>query len=109
MKLTMATEYGIRALVHLARVPDKVCLLSEISDAQGIPEKFLSKIMQTLTRGGLVKSYRGIKGGFSLARGPAGITLMDVVECLEGPIALNKCLQSPGACERTPGCSVQRV
>jgi len=110
MKLTRAAEYGIRALMHLAHQPvGKVCLLSDISKAAEVPEKFLAKIMQELSHDGLVKSHRGIKGGFSLALAPGEITLKDVVECLEGPIALNICLTGDSECERTGGCSVHRV
>jgi len=110
MKLTSAAEYGIRALLYLAlQPPDKVCLISEISKVQEIPEKFLAKILQNLSKGGLVKSYRGVKGGFSLARPPEQVTLKDAVECLEGPMALNRCLISEHSCDRSPRCPVHLV
>ena len=110
MRLTSAAEYGIRALLYLSlQPPDKVCLISEISKVQNIPEKFLAKIMQSLSKGGLVKSFRGVKGGFSLARLPEEITLKDAVECLEGPMALNKCLIGEDSCERSGTCPVHLV
>lgn len=110
MKLTRAADYGIRALVYLAgQPPDKVCLISDISSSQNIPEKFLAKIMQILTKGGIVKSFRGVKGGFSLARAPKDINLRQVIECLEEKIALNVCLISHKACDRSCECPVHPV
>ena len=110
MRLTSAAEYGIRALLYLAlQPPDKVCLISEISRVQSIPEKFLAKILQSLSKGGLVKSYRGVKGGFSLARLPEEVTLRDAVECLEGPLAMNKCLLGENSCERSVKCPAHLV
>jgi Rrf2 family transcriptional regulator, iron-sulfur cluster assembly transcription factor len=110
MRLTRASEYGIRALLYLAQQPaGKVCFISEISLGQDVPEKFLAKILQTLTKGGIVKSHRGVKGGFSLARPAEDVTLKDIVECLEGPVALNKCLIGPDACDRSSTCPVHPI
>jgi Rrf2 family iron-sulfur cluster assembly transcriptional regulator len=110
MRLTRAAEYGIRALLYLAQQPSgKVCFISEISLGQDVPENFLAKILQTLSKGGIVKSHRGVKGGFSLARPAGDVTLKDVVECLEGPVYLNKCLIGPDACDRCQACPVHPV
>lgn len=110
MRLTRAAEYGIRALLHLAlQPPDKICFISEISLGQDVPEKFLAKILQTLSRGGLVKSHRGVKGGFSLARPALEVTLKDIIECLEGPFCMNTCLIGSDACDRSPRCPVHPV
>jgi len=110
MRLTKAVEYGIRALLYLVQQPpDKACLISEISRAQGIPEKFLAKIMQSLAREGIVKSYRGVKGGFSLARAPEDVTLKDAVECLDGPLVLFECLSATNQCKRSRACNVRTV
>jgi len=110
MKLTSALDYGIRALIYLAKQPaDKVCFISEISSGMNIPEKYLAKILQCLSRGGMVKSYRGVKGGFSLAKPPEELTIKDAFECLEGPMALHRCLEEPNACDMQEGCSVRPV
>jgi Rrf2 family iron-sulfur cluster assembly transcriptional regulator len=110
MRLTRAAEYGIRALLYLAQQqPDKICFISEISLGMDVPEKFLAKILQTLTKGGLVRSHRGVKGGFSLARPAGDVTLKDVVECLEGPVRLNKCLIGPDKCDRSSFCPVHPI
>jgi Rrf2 family protein len=108
MKITVAVDYGIRALQYLARQkPGKVCLISEISREQDIPVKFLAKIMQSLSKGNLVKSYRGVKGGFTLSRPPEEVTLRDAVECLEGPVSIIGCLSQPGKCVRSATCLVR--
>lgn len=110
MRLTRAADYGIRALVYLAtQPPDKVCLISDISARQDIPEKFLAKIMQILSKGGIVRSYRGVKGGFSLARSPKDINLRQIIECIEDRIALNTCLIGDRSCDRTPDCPVHPI
>jgi len=110
MKITTAVDYGIRALVYLARQePEKVCLVSEISKSQDIPEKYLAKIMQSLSRGGLVKSLRGVKGGFMLARPAEELTIKDAVECLQGPLSLNRCVIDPGSCNMSGTCATRPV
>ena len=110
MKLTRAAEYGILALLYLASQPmEKVCFIGEISAARGVPDKYLAKILQTLARGGILKSHRGAKGGFSLARLPEEINLKQIIECIEGPTALNICLVGPDTCQHTGGCPVHPV
>ncbi|MFH1336854.1 MAG: Rrf2 family transcriptional regulator, partial [Candidatus Zixiibacteriota bacterium] len=69
MELTKAGDYGIFGVIYLARQPKgKVVSLSEVAEAEDLPEKFLAKIFQSLTRSGLIISHRGARGGFSLAR-----------------------------------------
>lgn len=110
MKITAAVDYGIRALIYLAKQDaGRVCLISEISREQDIPEKFLAKIMQSLSRGALVKSYRGVKGGFTLARAPEDVTLRDAVECIDGPVSIMGCVISPDKCAYSEGCNVLPV
>jgi len=110
MKITTAVDYGIRALVYLARQrPEKVCLVSEISRSQDIPEKYLAKIMQSLAKGGLVKSLRGVKGGFLLAKPAAELTFREAVECLQGPISINRCLNEPGVCDSSGTCVIRQI
>jgi len=110
MKITTAADYGIRALVYLASQDrGKVCLVSEISRAQEIPEKYLAKIMQSLAKAGLVKSLRGVKGGFVLARDPAEMTIRDAVESIQGPVSLHKCIDEPESCGLSGNCGVRPV
>lgn len=110
LQLTRDGEYAVRAVVFLAAQPEgKVSLINEISEVQEVPKSYLSKIMQHLTRAGLVKSRRGAKGGFTLARPAGSITLREAIEAVEGPIFLNVCLIKKGECHRDDLCPVHPV
>lgn len=110
MELTRKGEYAIRGIVYLASRPtDQVCLLSDIAAAVDVPPTFLAKIFQQFSKIGLVKSYRGTGGGFILGRDPDKITLLDVVEAVEGPIIPNRCVISAGECPRDASCNVHPV
>ena len=110
LQLTRDGEYAVRAVVYLASQPEgKISLISEISETQEVPKSYLSKIMQNLVRSGLVKSRRGAKGGFVLARPADQITLRQTIEALEGPIHLNVCLIKKGECHRDDLCPVHPV
>ena len=88
MRLNRAVEYGIEGLTVLARAGrERSTMLHEVSRATSISESFLSKIFQKLVRSGLVRSRRGFRGGFFLARPASQITLREVIEALQGPIA----------------------
>jgi Rrf2 family protein len=110
MELTRKGEYAIRGIVYLAGMPsDKVCLLSDIAAAVDVPPTFLAKIFQQFSKIGLVKSYRGTGGGFMLGRPAENITLLEVVEAVEGPIIPNRCVVTPSDCERSGYCNVHPV
>ncbi|MDD2852515.1 MAG: Rrf2 family transcriptional regulator, partial [Desulfuromonadaceae bacterium] len=110
MELTRKGEYAIRGIVYLATRPmDKVCLLSDIAAAVDVPPTFLAKIFQQFSKIGLVRSFRGTGGGFVLGRSPESITLLEVVEAVEGPIIPNRCVSSPSNCERSGLCNVHPV
>jgi len=105
MQVTRAAEYGVLGLLRLARhQPGQVVMLDEISREERIPRSFLAKIFQSLARAGLVRSARGTKGGFMLARPPETITTLEIIEAVEGPISLQRCLQGPDQCPQTGGC-----
>ncbi|MEW6489129.1 MAG: Rrf2 family transcriptional regulator [Thermodesulfobacteriota bacterium] len=107
MIITRATEYSIRAMLHLAgRYPAAVVSKQEICVAERISPAFLTKILQPLIRGGLVRSKRGVAGGFCLARDPAHVTLLDVMQAVDEPLALNICLLEGQPCERECVCPV---
>ncbi len=107
MKLTRGVDYGTLGILYLARQPrERVVLISEIAEAQGVPESYLAKIFQDLAKAGLVRSHRGARGGFTLARLPVEITLRQVIEAIEGPVALNRCLDSREGCAQSSGCPV---
>jgi Rrf2 family iron-sulfur cluster assembly transcriptional regulator len=110
MKISRGTDYGIQGILYLARQPlDKVSLLHEVAQAQSMPESYLAKIFQDLAKAGLVRSHRGAKGGFSLARPSSQITLRQIIEALQGPISLNRCLDIREGCANSETCPVADV
>ncbi|UCC63446.1 MAG: Rrf2 family transcriptional regulator [Anaerolineae bacterium] len=110
MRLTRGSDYAMRGMIYLAKQPrGQICLVSDVAEAQGVPESYLAKIFQDLSRSGLVISHRGAKGGFALARDPDRITLRQVIEAVEGPIALSPCLDERVGCELSEVCEVHLV
>lgn len=110
LQITRDGEYAVRAILHMSARPEgSLSLISEIAEAQEVPKSYLSKIMQHLVRAGLVKSRRGARGGFFLARKPEEITLRQAIEAIEGPIFLNVCLIKKGECHRDDFCPVHLV
>jgi len=110
MELTRKGEYAIRGIVYLAGMPfGKVCLLNDIATAVDVPPTFLAKIFQQFSKIGLVKSFRGTGGGFLLGRAAENITLLEVVEAVEGPIFPNRCVVTPTDCGRSGLCNVHPV
>jgi len=109
MQLTRQGEYAIRTVFALAQQEGKVVTQRDIAQSQDIPEAFLAKIAQILQRRGLITNLRGSRGGMTLARPAAEINLRNVVEAVEGPIALNQCLSGPGACSRQGTCPIHPV
>ena len=110
LQLTRGGEYAIRAMSYLARFPDgHVASLHDIGQAQDIPESFLAKILQSLVHGGLAVSQRGAHGGFALARPATEITMRDVIEAVDGPVALNQCVLWPEDCERSGDCELHKA
>jgi Rrf2 family iron-sulfur cluster assembly transcriptional regulator len=110
MQITRSEEYGLRGLVFLAKQPpDKVTLVSEVSREQNIPGTFLAKIFQRLSKAGVLGSVRGANGGFRLKKPAHEITMREIIEALEGPIALNRCLVKKGECEAEDNCPLHPV
>ena len=109
MQLTRACEYAIKSLLYLAlQDPETRVMTSEVAIAQEIPVNFVRKILEALAKTGMVESHRGAGGGFTLARGPETITIRQIVEAVEGPLALNQCL-SQNICENKPHCPMSEV
>lgn len=107
MIITRATEYAIRAVLYMSRQPvGEIIYKKDICKAQDITPAFLTKILQPLIKAGIVGSQRGVGGGFYLARDPAEITLLDIIDSQEGPVYLNQCLVAEGACEREFFCPI---
>lgn len=108
IRITRQTDYGILLLAYLAGKPtSEVKTARDVARSFNLPLPMVSKIMKLLAKGGILISHRGVKGGYSLARNPAEITVGDVIRVLEGPIGMTECASSPGSCEQEPGCLVR--
>lgn len=112
MEISRQADYAIRTIIDLAILPHGTLTQTrEIAVRQDIPEKYLPTIVRTLARSGLLRTLRGSHGGVSLARPAPDITLRDVVEAIDGPLLLNRCLIRPGECGgdgRDNLCSLHR-
>lgn len=110
MQLTRAADYAVRIMMHLAGLPaGSRPNRAALAEAARVPEAFVGKILQSLARAGFIDSQRGIKGGFSLLIPPENITLLDVVEAIEGPTRLNACLFAGDSCGRKEWCPAHRA
>ncbi|HEY3318219.1 MAG TPA: RrF2 family transcriptional regulator [Coriobacteriia bacterium] len=109
MRLTAKSEYGLLALIDLACEGQGAPVSArEIAERQSIPTKFLEQLFVALRRAGIVTARRGAKGGFVLERDPARITVLDIVEALEGPLAPTVC-EGDTACAKSPMCAASTV
>ena len=107
MIITRATEYAIRAILYMSRQPvGEIIYKKDICKAQEITPAFLTKILQPLIKEGIVGSQRGVGGGFYLAKNPAEITLLHIINSQEGQVYLNQCLVAEGACDREFFCPI---
>jgi len=109
MQITRETDYAIRCVLHLSEEPGKVIMVDAIAKDKKIPKSFLAKILQKLTKAGIVKSYRGVNGGYQLNRPPAEISLLNIIESMEGPVVMNECAINKKVCDRSDYCTVHPV
>ena len=110
LRISRKIDYGLRAMIYLSSIPmESVVPFREIARQMDVPEDFLAKILKTLVDQGLVKSTRGPHGGYALARNPADISFLDVIEAVEGPVALNVCLDGEDACGHSTSCTMVDV
>ncbi|OGF55472.1 MAG: hypothetical protein A2Z21_06645 [Candidatus Fraserbacteria bacterium RBG_16_55_9] len=105
MRITRKSDYGLRAMCELAKSHGRSPIsITEVAAAQGIPDPFLEKIMQELKSAGLIAATHGRGGGYSLERAPNQISVREVIEALEGPMALVTCLDPALKCMIEDGC-----
>lgn len=109
MQITRQADYAVRAVLHLARNGEQRTATSTIAEEQHIPPSFLAKIISQLSIAGLLHTSRGARGGVTLARTPSEITLLEVIEAIDGPIQLNECVGEAGACTFDENCPLRPV
>jgi Rrf2 family cysteine metabolism transcriptional repressor len=109
VRLTAKSEYGLLAMIDLAcRYGGGPISSREISERQGIPARFLEQLLVSLRRADVVHAVRGARGGFQLARDPSEVTVLDIVEALEGHLETSVC-DSAGICEKSDSCAASDV
>jgi len=110
MKISTKGRYGVRILLDLARHENgNPRLIRDIAESQQISEKYISRLIIDLRRAGMVRSIRGAKGGFRLAKSPREVTLLDIVEVMEGPLSIVDCVRAPEKCPRCHRCVTREI
>ncbi len=110
MKISTKGRYGLRILLDLILHDSETPrLIRDIAESQQISEKYISRLIIDLRRAGMVRSIRGAKGGFRIAKKPEEITLLDVVEVMEGPLSIVDCVRSPEKCTRHENCATRAI
>ncbi len=115
MRLSKKGEYAIRALIEIGMEslahPNSLIQISSVAQRTNIPDKFLEQILLALRNGGILKSKRGVEGGYSLARPTSEITLGEVVRLLDGPLAPIPCVSlsayEPCTCPNEETCGLR--
>lgn len=106
---TRRTDYGIKAMLWLARAGDGPTPAAEIAAEMGIPKGFLHQVLHTLKRSGLVTSRPGRTGGYRLSRDPGRVSMLEIIEALEGPIENGECAMRGGPCHWNDVCALHWV
>lgn len=109
MRLSRKSDYALRAIRHISGLPKgKLASINAISEAESVPREFLAKILKDLTRGGILVSFQGVKGGYTLAQEAKKVTFLTVIEAIDGPIHLNLCTEPEGChCELYDTCELR--
>ena len=110
MQITKQADYALRAIIYLSQLEEGgKASTSKIAEAQEIPASFLAKIISQLSIAGLIHTSRGARGGVSLAKEPQEITVLDVIQAIDGPVVLNECTENPGACPFHDSCPLYNL
>jgi Rrf2 family protein len=108
--ISRGAEYAIRAMLDVAAVEGRDQATTKgVAEHQGIPKVFLPKIVQRLVQAGLLRAHRGPAGGIALSRPPGEINMREIIEAMDGPIALNTCLILPNECPRESICPIHEI
>lgn len=108
--ISRQTDYAARVVLHLAALgPGAQVQVKEIAARRLLPRAFVRRVVARLAAAGILRTVRGQRGGVSLARSAGAITLLDIVQSMEGGIVLNRCVSTPRACPLAVICPVQRA
>ncbi|KEI97562.1 RrF2 family transcriptional regulator [Clostridium botulinum] len=112
MKITQEADYALRVIFHLSKLGYGERVEARIiSEQEGLPLRFLLKLLRKLTKSGIVVSFRGVKGGYALNKQSKDINLKDVIEAIDGPICINRCIYDPRYCNagKNGNCEIHRA
>jgi Rrf2 family protein len=110
LQISRKIDYALRALIFLAGTAEgRIATLQEMADTLTLPREFLAKILKALSSRGLVRSTRGVRGGYQLARSPRTISFLDAIEAAGGPVQINVCLDHKDRCDVSAGCTMYHV
>jgi FeS assembly SUF system regulator len=107
LRVTKLTDYASVALTVLAADAQAVLSASELAERAGLEAPTVAKVLKPLAQAGLVQAFRGVNGGYRLARAPADINLVDIVEAIEGPLAMTECSIHDGHCDIEQSCGAR--
>lgn len=107
LRVTKLTDYASVVLTVLASEPDAVLSAAGLAERAGLETPTVAKVLKPLAQAGLVEAFRGTNGGYRLARAPADISLIEIVEALEGPLGMTECSVHAGACGIEQSCSAR--
>lgn len=110
MQITRQADYALRAVIYLARLDkNEKAPTSRIAKEQAIPSSFLAKIISQLSVSGLVHTSRGARGGVSLAKPADEISVLDVIQAIDGPVFLNECTEEDSSCPFQNSCPLREI
>jgi Rrf2 family protein len=108
LRLTKKADYGLMALKFIAEHEDSVSLSAkDIAEAYHIPPQLLAKILQRLTKEGLLRSHAGMNGGYTLSKAAKDITAFEVIRAIDGPLFITSCVTDSGSCDLTNSCTIK--
>ena len=110
MQMSREADYAVRTILYLARLSNaQTVAIGLIAKSQHIPPAFLAKIVSRLSTAGIVRTRRGPSGGVSLARASSEISVLEVIEVIDGPLTVNECVLNPERCPLVQTCTLQAL
>lgn len=106
--LSKKVEYGLISVLYMSSLDaGAVVSTKDLAERYHLPSELLGKVLQALARSGMIEAVQGAKGGYRMNRALATICLGDVIECIEGPVKLTRCVGDPGCCDQFHGCNIK--
>ncbi|HMM56665.1 MAG TPA: SUF system Fe-S cluster assembly regulator [Rudaea sp.] len=107
LRVSKLTDYATEVMAVLAAAPARVHNAQELAERARLEAPTVSKLLKQLAQAGLVESFRGVNGGYRLARAPERISIADIVTAMEGPIGMTECSAQAGLCDHETHCGVR--